>query len=85
MLLPLSAAAVADTAEAVQNHLRPSLVSFADGTRALEALGILDPQDMRPAFHLAWDARTGVVHPAPLGTGFAQGENDLVFFPSSSA
>lgn len=54
--------AAADTAEVLRDHIRPGFAAFADVAETLAALETCDRNQLRPAFHDAYDAWMRVAH-----------------------
>lgn len=77
--LPLPVPAAADTAEVVQDHIRPGFARFAAAADALADIGSCDPDVLRPAFQAAWDAWTAVAH-LTLGPAEEDGRGLAVLF-----
>lgn len=79
LALLLATPAVADTAAAVQDHIRPGFTAFAEAAQSLAAIDTCDPDSLRPAFHAAWDAWMQVAH-LPLGPAEQDGRGLAVLF-----
>lgn len=62
LLLAAAAPASADTAQAVQDRIRPAHAAFAQAAGTLAALDSCDPETLKPAFHAAYDAWMAVAH-----------------------
>jgi predicted lipoprotein len=61
-LLLLALPAAADTAQAVNDHIRPGYAAFAASARALAELDGCEAETLRPAFQAAYDAWLAVEH-----------------------
>lgn len=61
-LLLLTTPTHADTAEVITKHILPGYAAFAGQADALAALETCDPNQLRPAFHNAYDAWMRVAH-----------------------
>jgi hypothetical protein len=61
LLLSLTPA-TADTAQVVDDHIRPGIAAFAEAATALASVESCDPAILRPAFHAAYDAWMAVAH-----------------------
>lgn len=79
LALLLATPALADTATAVQDHIRPGFTAFADAARTLAAIDSCDPETLRPAFQAAYDAWMQVAH-LPLGPAEDNGRGLAVLF-----
>jgi uncharacterized protein len=75
----LASAAVADTADVVQNHVRPGFTAFAEAAQTLASIETCDPETLKPAFHAAWDAWMQVAH-LPLGPAEVDGRGLAILF-----
>ncbi|MGL4239162.1 imelysin family protein [Tabrizicola sp.] len=60
--LMLATPAAADTAEAVNQQIRPGYAAFATAADALAGIDSCDPEALRPAFQAAYDAWLAVGH-----------------------
>lgn len=73
LALPLSTPSRADVAAALDDHILPGFSAFADAAAALSRQANADcrAEEMRPAFHRAFDAWTSVadLHIGPSETG----------------
>jgi uncharacterized protein len=58
----LGTSAAADTAAVVQDHIRPGYAAFDDAAARLAAVDSCQPEDLRPAFQVAYDAWLKVEH-----------------------
>jgi predicted lipoprotein len=77
--LLLSTPAVADTVEAVQNHIRPGFAGFAAASETLARIDSCDPETLRPAFQSAYDAWMAVAH-LSLGPAEEDGRGLAIHF-----
>ena len=62
LFLVTPAAAIADTAQVVNDHIRPGFAAFAKAANALAAIESCDTEVLRPAFHTAYDGWMSVAH-----------------------
>lgn len=75
----------ADTAKVVQDHIRPGYAAFVVAAESLAALKTCDPDNLRPAFHAAYDAWLAVAH---LSQGPAEEDGRalaILFWPDPKA
>lgn len=79
LLLLVPAAARADVATVVTDHVRPGYAAFATATASLAALDSCAPEVLRPAYQTAFDAWMGVSH-LHLGPGEEQGRSLAIAF-----
>ena len=79
LTLLLATPAVADTAEVVQNHIRPGFAEFATAAQTLAGIDSCDPETLRPAFQSAYDAWMVVEH-LPLGPAEEDGRGLAIHF-----
>ncbi|MBL9048793.1 MAG: imelysin family protein [Tabrizicola sp.] len=79
LALLLTTPAAADTAEAVHDQIRPGYAAFAEAAQALAALDSCDPDQLRPAFHAAYDAWLSVGH-LHLGPAEDEGRSLAIHF-----
>jgi predicted lipoprotein len=85
LTLLLSASAAADTVEVVQTHIRPGFAAFADATEALAKVESCDPEALRPAYQVAYDAWMAVAH-LTLGPAEEDGRGlSVLFWPDPKA
>lgn len=77
--LLLAAPAAADTADVVENHIRPGFAVFAAATQALADVDTCDLDSLRPAFQSAFDAWMAVAH-LTLGPAEEDGRGMAVLF-----
>jgi uncharacterized protein len=71
--------AVADTAAAVRDHIRPGHAAFAAAADALAATDSCDAATLTPAFNAAYDAWMGVAH-LHLGPSEEEGRALAILF-----
>jgi hypothetical protein len=60
--LLLASPATADTAQVVNDHIRPGYAAFATQARVLAEVTSCDAESLRPAFHAAYDGWMAVAH-----------------------
>jgi uncharacterized protein len=77
--LLLATPALADTATAVQDHIRPGFTSFANAAKAFADIDTCDPDILRAAFQGTYDTWMQVAH-LPLGPAEEDGRGLAVLF-----
>ncbi len=76
---PAASPVAADTADVVQDHIRPGYAAFDDAAARLAAVDSCDPTLLRPAFQASYDAWLAVEH-LHFGPAEAEGRSLAILF-----